>query len=254
MSKPNKYAVPALDKGLDILEYLVEQQSPCSQSEIANGLARSPNEIYRVLLGLEARGYIVRDKLTSRYRVSLKMYHLSRSISPIEQMRQAALPLMEDFAVSIGQSCHLYMLYQSQTMAIIQANSHSPVFINITEGSLFSTYRSIPGNILLAHSNAEVRDLVLLRDKGFMALPDIEKQQFYAHLEQIKTSGYLVGTNPFIESVEDISAIIGHAEGKVIAALTVSSLATSIGMKQDKTQLRDDVSKLANTITQAIVC
>ena len=37
------------DKGLDILEYLSLKSIPQSQSEISQGIGKSPSEIYRML-------------------------------------------------------------------------------------------------------------------------------------------------------------------------------------------------------------
>ena len=60
-----KYYAPALDKGLDILEYLSDQSIPQSQQDIAIGIERTPNEIYRMLVSLEKRGYIAKDPVSS---------------------------------------------------------------------------------------------------------------------------------------------------------------------------------------------
>ena len=250
----NKYAVPALDKGLDIIEYLVSQELPRSQAEIALGLGRSANEIYRVLVGLEARGYLLRDELSGRYRLSFKLYNLSRSISPIDQMRQCALPYMEDLAVKIGQSCHLSMLYQSQTMVIIQARSHSPVSINITEGALFPTRSSTPGKILLANSNDAVRAMILERDQDYASLTAQQQQAMFSGLEDIKSQGYLIEQNPFIEGVYDFAALVGEPEGKVIAALAVSTLNTSVGTKIDQAELIKYIQDTALTIAAQLGC
>jgi len=40
-----KYSAPALDKGLDTLEFLSAQATPQSQVEISKGVDRSSNEI-----------------------------------------------------------------------------------------------------------------------------------------------------------------------------------------------------------------
>ena len=43
------YAVPALEKGLDLFEALAGQPEPRSQSDLARALGRSPSEIFRML-------------------------------------------------------------------------------------------------------------------------------------------------------------------------------------------------------------
>ncbi|MFS1423068.1 IclR family transcriptional regulator [Shewanella sp. 10N.286.48.B5] len=186
------YAVPALDKGLDILEFLVGNAVPCSQSEIAVGVGRGPNEIYRVLVGLEKRGYVQRHPTTGRYELSLKLYHLSRNISPIDRVRQSALPYMEDLAVSSGQSCYLSMLYQSQAMVIVYARSTGAIHLSIAEGAMFRLSQSTAGKLLLANSNAEVQTMLMEHDPTFCQLGPSNRSHLTTDLEAIRQSGFIV--------------------------------------------------------------
>ena len=59
-SEAARYRAPALDKGLDILELLAASSAGLTQAEIAKGLGRGPNEIYRMLDTLVRRGYVTR--------------------------------------------------------------------------------------------------------------------------------------------------------------------------------------------------
>ncbi|WAJ72317.1 IclR family transcriptional regulator [Catenovulum adriaticum] len=253
-SKPNKYAVPALDKGLDILEYLVSQELPRSQTEIAQGLGRGANEIYRVLIGLEARGYLIRDELSGRYRLSLKLYNLSRSMSPIEQLRQCALPHMEDLAVKVGQSCHLSMLYQSQTMVIVQARSQVPVSVNIAEGSLFPTMTTTSGKVLLANSNDEVQQMILERDKSYKRMSKAKKQTLAEELKQIREQGFHRGESENTEGVCDLAALVGRPNGKVIASLAVSSLTSRVTKPIDEAKMSKMLMDTAKKISEQLGC
>ena len=68
------YSVPALEKGLDILEALSASSQPQSLSGLAHLLERNSNEIFRMLNLLERRNYVLRDE-SGGYRLSLRMYH-----------------------------------------------------------------------------------------------------------------------------------------------------------------------------------
>jgi uncharacterized membrane protein len=54
----SRYAAPALDKGLDILELLSSVSEALTHSEIASRLGRTLTEVFRMLVCLEQRGYI----------------------------------------------------------------------------------------------------------------------------------------------------------------------------------------------------
>ena len=52
--------VPAAEKTLDILEFLAGQPDGLTVTEIVGALGRTVHELYRVVLVLEARGYLYR--------------------------------------------------------------------------------------------------------------------------------------------------------------------------------------------------
>jgi uncharacterized membrane protein len=66
-----QYAVPALEKGLDIVEYLADQAVPMTQSQLARALNRQPGELFRMLACLEGRGYVRRDPTNGGYALTL---------------------------------------------------------------------------------------------------------------------------------------------------------------------------------------
>ena len=64
MSKKKKgpnYEVPALEKGLDIIEVLADSPIPLSQIEIARRLEKTVSQVFRMITCLEKRGYIYKD-------------------------------------------------------------------------------------------------------------------------------------------------------------------------------------------------
>lgn len=253
-TKNNKYAVPALDKGLDILEFLASKAVPLSQTEIAQGIDRSANEIYRVLVGLESRGYLIRDEISGKYTVSLKLYSLSRKISPVAQLRQTAIPIMEDFAAQSGYAAHLSILYQSKVMVVVQTRSHAPVSLSIAEGTLFPTVVTTSGRVLLANSNEAVRSLIYERDDYFQSMKKPDKTELEQHLSDILVNGYCFRESILTEGVTDCAAIIGQPGGAVIASLAVSSLTSTLGDEDNKKDLIEMVIDTAKKITDRLGC
>lgn len=252
--KSNKYAVPALDKGLDILEYLASKAVPLSQTEIAQGIERSANEIYRVLVGLESRGYLIRDEISGKYSVSLKLFSLSRKISPIDQLRQTAIPIMEDFSAQSGYASHLSILYQSKIMVIVHARSQSAVSLSIAEGTLFPAVDTTSGLVLLANSNEAVKQLIYDRNESYARLNKKERAALEQQLQGILTNGYCFRNSQLTDGVTDCATIIGHPKGAVVAVLAVSLLTSSLGDEETKQQLIQSLKETALKITEQVGC
>lgn len=221
----SKYQAPALDKGLDILEYLSSQSIPLSQTEIAIGIEKTPNEIYRMLMSLESRGYILRDEVSGKYRLSLKLFYLSHRHSPMDELRKAAQFPLEELANSIRQSCHLSILYMNQVMVIIHAKSPGPIALSIEEGNLFPLPLTASGKVLLAYMPESERNTVLKNNAIFKKYAKPQQEDFLTSLADIQQTGSYFKNSDSVSGVTDISVPIGvEDKNGIIACLTISML------------------------------
>ncbi|MFC4211015.1 IclR family transcriptional regulator [Pedobacter lithocola] len=221
----SKYQAPALDKGLDILEYLSSQSIPLSQTEIAIGIEKTPNEIYRMLMSLEGRGYILRDEVSGKYRLSLKLFYLSHRHSPMDELRKAAQFPLEELANTIRQSCHVSILYMNQVMVIIHAKSPGPIALSIEEGNLFPLPLTASGKVLLAFMPEAERSTTLKNNAIFKKYHKTQQEEFLTSLEDIQQTGSYLKNSDSVSGVTDISVPIGVSSNNgTIACLTISML------------------------------
>ncbi|WKT59375.1 IclR family transcriptional regulator [Microbulbifer thermotolerans] len=246
-SKIKKYAVPALDKALEILEFLAAESLPLSQSEIAQGIGRTSSEIYRVLVGLEARGYLLRDDVSGKYRMSLKLLELTRTLSPVSQLRFAAQPEMEFLAARLGQSCHLSVIHQGQLMVILQVQSPGPVSLSFNEGTLFPLLQTVSGRVLLANCASDRRARLL------QVLPEPSQRAAQEEaLLAVREAGYELCNSELTDGVTDCAALVGRPDGETIAALAVSSLTSVLGRQLGREELvcavRDSAAKISTAL------
>ncbi|WP_109674695.1 IclR family transcriptional regulator [Dyadobacter jejuensis] len=223
----NKYHAPALDKGLDILEYLSSEAKPQSQSEIAQGIQKSPNEIYRMLVCLEQRGYLMKEANSGNYSLSLKLFHISHRHSPIEELIKYSKPAMERLSRDTQQSCHLGVLYNGQLLIVSQNRSPGLVSLSIEEGGLFPLVKTTSGRVVLAFLSDEQREFQLDQNKEFLELSTKEKKSFLSYLEGIRERGYEIKESEITLGVTDLAVPIGSMKSGVFGVLAISCL-TSI--------------------------
>ena len=107
--KPTNF-VPALEKGLDVLEALASAPDPQTLTELARALDRSSSVLFRIIDALEKRAYIARDPVSGTYHLTLKLYELAHTHSPVDQLLKAATFPMRVLADTIHESCHLSVL------------------------------------------------------------------------------------------------------------------------------------------------
>lgn len=213
------YAVPAAEKALDIIEFLASQPDGMTVTEIAGALGRTVHELYRVVLVLEARGYLYRRAGSDRYRLSLKLFELAHQTSSVRQLTDAALPIMQALAPKAQQSCHLAVMSGHEALIVLQIDSPLPMRYSVMLGAKFDFAETSSGVVIYAYSPEHVRAPL---DK-YLANADRgdEIEGVAARAKSILKLGYEMKKSLAVGGVTNISVPVFDYLGHVVAALTV---------------------------------
>jgi DNA-binding IclR family transcriptional regulator len=191
------YSVPALEKGLDILEALAASAVPLSLAELARDLDRGSAEIFRMLVCLERRSYLRRDGVSGKYSPTLRLFELAHAHSPLKTLLDVAAEPMRNVTLKLRESCHLSVIERGELLVIARENSPESVRLSIEVGGRFQLKSTASGRLLLAARG----DTMTARDET-------------------------------IEGVDDAVVRIGAPGGAVHAALAVSWLRSRKGAKK----------------------
>jgi DNA-binding IclR family transcriptional regulator len=219
-----KYSVPALEKALDVLEYLSEQAIPLTQAQLARALNRQAGEIFRMLACLESRGYLRREPATGAYSLTLKLFELSRTHSPYEVLLKVAQPLMRGLAEELRESCHLSVLHHGRVLVLAQEESPMPFRLSVEVGSLHSPLHTTSGRVLLAHMEDGVRDDILARDGEWRQEKPAARAAFLKRLAGIRSRGYERAEGERFVGGLDLGVPVGSPQSSIKAALTIATL------------------------------
>lgn len=213
------YTVPAAEKALDVLEFMAAQTAPMTLTEIAASMGRSVNELYRVILVLEARGYLYRRPDTDRFVLSLKLFELAHRTSSVRQLTDAALPTMQALAPAAQQSCHLAVLSGHEALIVLQIDSPLPMRYSVMLGAKFDFAETSSGVVIYAHSSPSTiasLDARLMAEGRGAELETVRKRA-----ASILDLGYEVKPSLAVGGVTNISVPVFDYLGHVVAALTV---------------------------------
>ncbi len=240
MPRTPEYPVPALEKGLDIVEALAAEAAPQSLGELAAGLKRSSSELFRMLNCLERRGYVAREAVSGKYGLTLKLFALSHVHSVTEKLLLAARGPMQGLTERFQVSCHLSVLERGRLLVVAQEMSPEPVRISIEVGATFEAAKTASGRLLLAWSGESA---ARGEGKTWKALEKI--------FAQIRTSGVSVAESETIEGVRDLAVLVGRPEAGVMAALAVTRLLRR-GQRADEGALLAGMRSAAAEITEGL--
>lgn len=190
--QPQNYAVPALDRAIDILEFLADQGGGVSQGEIAAAVGRSPSQIFRVLQRLERRGWIVRERPSGLYLLSTRMLDLANRHPPLRGLVALALGPMRDLTDTVHQSCNLSVLDARVVRVIAQVESPADFGFRVRVGAEFPL--DTPAGRVLTDG---------------------------------APSGFLRQDDSLQPGITDLVAPVVDASGVTVAAITVPYIATS---------------------------
>jgi DNA-binding IclR family transcriptional regulator len=235
----DRYRAPALDKGLDILEHLAAIEDGQSQAEIAKALARSPNEIYRMLDRLVRRGYVLRDP-SDRYALTLKLFALGHQHAPLRRLVSQATPILRRLARAAEQSFHLAVYERGRVVVVAQVDSPGYWGLAIRVGAQVDLLNTGSGHVLLAFQTLRERDH-MLTERGLGEAAPVATADLHARLDEVRTRGFEGMESQQTRGVVNLSAPVLGAGNSALAALTCPYLD-----RVDRTQsaTRDAVTDL----------
>jgi DNA-binding IclR family transcriptional regulator len=244
-----RYAAPALDKGLDILELFASEPEGLTTSQVARRLGRTVGEIFRMLVCLGERGYISQVLPDERFQLTLKLFELAHRHHPLQRIVAEARPLMEEVAHKTRQSCHLAMPSNGEVVVITQVDAPGTAGFALKLGARIDLLNTASGHVILAFMRNEMRtrSLAAWRRQTDRPLPaDLEE-----HLARIRERGYEETASYQVSGVVNVSFPVVNQHEEAIAALSVPFL-PRIGDRVGPVQVRAALQAASQALSLAI--
>lgn len=241
-AKLQKYSAPALEKGLEILEFLSAQQNGQSMQHIADGVGRSRNEIFRMMIVLEESGYVERQDSDS-FILSDKLYQLGLRRPANKRLTDVALPLMDEFAANQPFCCYLSVTSDAESVVIAKSDSLIPLGLTVTIGHRRPLDQTAEGICLMSFM-PEVRRLAILDKLG---IDDRNSVDLDPQFQKCRVASASVRPSDLVPSVTNIAVPIFGSIGKnAMAALCVPFME----LRRDGVSLEATVNSLRKTADQ----
>jgi DNA-binding IclR family transcriptional regulator len=229
-SENGAYPVPALEKGLDVLEFLSQARRGIGLNEIAAALGRSRHELFRVVTCLSTRGYVLRDS-AGNYRLGSQMLEVgSRHVAEQALVAEAMSP-MERLAETVGESCQLSLVGRERLLVVAGATGSSHLQLEVKVGSSIPLYLSVIGLVALAFGPEEERKAswerrrALVRKGEDVFEPEIrDAQTWQARLAAVRKAGHLAAPSPSHLGSRVHAAPIQNASGRLAGVLSIARL------------------------------
>ena len=191
---PNSYNVPALGRGIRLLEILAEAEQPMSLTDLANALDIGRSSAFRLVHTLRNLDYLKEIEQSGTYTVgtrvlSLGFTYLSRQ--PVTAVAQSHLEALRDLT---GQSAHLSVLEGHEVVYLGSYQARSVFVSNLMTGTRVPVNMSVIGwCLLMDFSKAQITEYC----QGFDMKPatvhtPVNAEALYQRVEQVRQDGFVI--------------------------------------------------------------
>jgi DNA-binding IclR family transcriptional regulator len=238
LGKQESYIVVSVDRAIELLMLLAKNQRAMGVTELSKLLKVQKSTIHSLLQTLLLRG-IVRQIDNGRYALGFGLIQLGEACAEQLDLRSIARPSMMELATETREIALLAVLSGTQ-LVILDKVEPQRAFLIIPKFNFSITLHSTAiGKVLLANAPEEIIERVLrLGVERFTPFTLTEQGELMEELKLVRRQGFAVGCDETIEGMTCIAVPLYDANGKVIAALSVSSASSVLVPARYQTVIR----------------
>ena len=222
------YSAPAVDRTLDILEFMAVHPRPYGATELSRCLNIPINSVFRILKRLTDREYTVQDPFSDGYQLSTKVFSLGMSLYTRFELRQRARPHIEWLCRETEETCQLQIPHGDMVLVLDTVSPEVSYYLRIVPGSLVYYHPNAYGKVMLAfQSEKEIKKIIPPRLPSLTPNTIVLRTELMKQLEEVRRTGLGYDNEEYNEGIRCIGSPVFNVEGKAVAGLGVSGLVST---------------------------
>jgi len=247
----NKYAVPAVEQMLDIVEHLADNHRAYGITELARQLGISTNGVFRILRCLVERGYAEADP-AGGYRLGTKFFTLGMRLQARFDLRRRARPHLERLCEQSGETVQLYSLQDAQALVLDCVTPAASSFIQVLPGSRMEIHASAFSKAVLAFLPEDEARRRLPRKLAALTPHTVtDKEKLFQEFAQIRASGFAYDREGYMLGIYCIGVPVFDVNGEPVAGLGVTGL-VSVFHPEKQVELERAILACAENVSRDI--
>jgi DNA-binding IclR family transcriptional regulator len=156
-----RYRVPALARGLRILEFLAARGGGATAGEVASALSLPMPSVFRMLVTMVELGYVSRLSDGSTYRLSRKLLAVGYAAVDAQGLVEKSMDVLRRLRDATQETALLAVLSENEGIVLEQVAGSHPVTVLVQVGHRFPLHTAAPGKAILAYLPDDQRDALL---------------------------------------------------------------------------------------------
>jgi DNA-binding IclR family transcriptional regulator len=218
------FAVPALDRSLDVIERLHQHPEGCSTTELISHLNMPRASLFRIIATLVRRGYVWRDSTSQRVGLTRRFLELGVPRMPTVLLGEAAGAPLRAARDAIGETILLGVLAGDEGVILDQVRGRHLFILSCDPGLRFPLHDCAPGKVLLAYAEPaeRARRMSRLTLSPTTVHTITDRRRFAAELDQVRAQGFAIDLQENLLGCHCVSVPVGLPDQAPIAAIWAS--------------------------------
>ena len=226
LSDDDTYLVPALERGLRILELFNARDPVLTPNLIAQRLGLPRTTALRLVQTLQTLGYLERANRDRDVRLGARVMKLGFDYLSSLALTDIGTPVIERLRDATGFASHLVVRDGRDVVFVAKAWTHDSVMsaIKVNIGTRIPAHASVHGHVLLGDLDQAELDALFPEPMLPTYTPHTPRTatEVYARAQKYAADGYALSESSFEPGISVISAPVRDSSGLIVAAVTLT--------------------------------
>lgn len=244
----------SLERALQILDAFECERKELGLAQLSAVLGLSKATVLRLCSTLIKYGYLKQNPQSKKYFLGIKLFQLGSVVFSTFSLRKIADPFLRDLERISGKTVFLGILQDDHLLYIDKKEDpENAIKFTSSIGTRRPPYWGMLGPVLMAYlSESEFRRLLSKNPLKLTARRSIiDRSEFRAWLKVIRRQGFVVETETALEGIAGIAAPVRDFRGRVIAAIGISFIYSSVeaeGIPRMVTKVTDTAAAVSKEL------
>jgi IclR family transcriptional regulator, pca regulon regulatory protein len=250
--RPGDAYVQSFARGLAVIRSFDATRPSQTLTEVAAASGLSRAGARRILLTLQALGYVEAD---GRYfTLTAKILDLGFAYLTSMPFWNLAEPVMEELVGQVHESCSAAVLNGTEIVYVLRVPTHKIITINLSIGSRLPAFCTSMGRVLLSALDEDRLDATLDASALEARTPRTitDKTALKEAIAVVRRQGWAIVDQELEEGLISMSAPIRDRQGRIIAAMNISGNAQRKNAKQMAKTFLDPLLEAAQRVSAMV--
>lgn len=189
-------------------------------TEIAEATGLPLSTTHRLIAELTAWHGLAR-RADGSYEIGRRIWNLGALAAVSRELRQTALPVMQDLSAATGENVHIAVLDKQQALYVDRISGAAAVRVISKPAARLPLHTTGVGKVLLAYADPELQRRCLENLFRVTPFTVVDPRRLAHQLGEIRNRGYATTAEEMTLGTCSVAAPVHDAAGAVVAALGI---------------------------------